>query len=144
LRVVVYGLQGAVYAAEDPLQLHLQLDLGLDALDPQLHLVDVGIDAHVDVQEADQLRPGRDVRPQLLDLEVQLLDVENWDVEDDVGVVLARGLRPRLSSRRSSGSRCVTPIFHGRMHLVVVFCLGAPVVPGINVANLNDCHPFVV
>jgi hypothetical protein len=94
LGVVLYSLEGAVYAAEDPLQFHLKLDLGLDALDVQLHLVHVGVDAHVYVQKSRELRPGRNVGPQLVDLEVELLDVEHGDVEDDVGVV--GGIGPHL------------------------------------------------
>src|ERR671916_1558998 len=103
--VLFYGGEGPIYGSEYPLQLHLEEHLGLDALDPELHLVEVGVDADVYVHEVGDLSPHRDVRPEVLDLEVELIDVERWNVEDDVRVFADETRLPVL--RRAVGARLV-------------------------------------
>jgi hypothetical protein len=71
----------------DVVESRLQQSLGLDTLDLQLHFAQAGVSADADLNEVAHLRHDRHLCSQVSDFDVDLIDLNDGDVEKDVGTV---------------------------------------------------------
>src|SRR5215211_4884361 len=85
LGVVVDGGQGPVQDVVEVLQPDLEHGLGIDALDVELDLAAVDMDAGHQLEKVAQFGPQRQVGVQTLDVQVDLLDLDLGDVHEHVG-----------------------------------------------------------
>jgi hypothetical protein len=84
LWVSIYGFQGPSQGFESTLQPNLQARLSLDALDSQLELTDVRVEPGANFNEVGELGLQRDLKVQILDLQVELIDLEHRHVQVQV------------------------------------------------------------
>jgi hypothetical protein len=95
LGVVVDGGQGPVQDVVEVLQPDLEHGLGIDALDVELDLAAVDMDAGHQLEKVAQFGPQRQVGVQALDVQVDFLDLDLGDVHEHVGFGAGRAaLRP--------------------------------------------------
>jgi hypothetical protein len=71
----------------DVVEPRLQQGLSLDTLDLQLHFVQADIGADADLHEVAHLSIDRDLRSQVSDFDIDLIDLDDGNVEKDVGTV---------------------------------------------------------
>ncbi len=82
------AIQRGEYSPEDHrdvVEPRLEQRLRLDALDVQLDLAEPRRDAHVELDQVLQLGANGDRRPEVLDLDVDFVHLDDRDVEHDVG-----------------------------------------------------------
>ncbi|WP_176662519.1 hypothetical protein [Saccharomonospora azurea] len=85
LRVAVDRRQDAVDDLGDPVEPHPELGLGLNATDRQRHPAQRHVGPHVQLQQIKDVGMQGHVSPQVLDVEVDLVDGQLRDVEEHVG-----------------------------------------------------------
>src|SRR5215208_8298110 len=105
-------LQGCQYLAEDSphvVQAGLQLGLGFDTLDRQLHFAQLRFEANIDLDQVREHSLESYPNLQVLDLQVDLLHVERRHVQQYVGItvglpaVLCMGHRVNFVPARTPG-----------------------------------------
>jgi hypothetical protein len=69
------------------LQPHLELALRIDALDVYLNLARVDVNPGHHLEQVGELGPKGQVRLQLLDVNVDLIDLHLRDIDKDVGIM---------------------------------------------------------
>ena len=84
LGVAVEARHQAVDDRRDVIEPRLEDQLRLDALDVELDPAEVHVDAHVELDEVEHLRLERDVRVEVVELEVDRVDPQLRHVEQDV------------------------------------------------------------
>ncbi len=87
LRVAIERRQHALEDQADVVEPRLQQRLRLDALDLQLHFAEADVGADADLHQIAHLRHDRHLRPQVIDLDVDFVDLDDGDVEEDVRAV---------------------------------------------------------
>ncbi len=92
LRVAIERRQCPVEDVVQILEPHLELRLSLDTGDVHLDFAEVDVDARDDLEKVPKLRAQRQMRLQLLDVDVDLVNLDFLDVDIDIGIVL--GARP--------------------------------------------------
>jgi hypothetical protein len=113
LRVPVEGRQGTIEDVVEVLEPDLQFGLSLDAFDVDLDLPQVDVHSRHDLEEIRELRSQSQVRLELLDVDVDLVDFHLSDVDVDVRIVArlaafeARGIK--LASGAGSARRAISP-----------------------------------
>jgi hypothetical protein len=107
LWIPIQGRERAIENVVEILQPYLQSRLGLHALYVDLDLAQADMDSCDHLEKVGELRPEREMRLEVLDVNVNLLDLQFADVDEDirvvtrlaplemVGVQPARGARPR-------------------------------------------------
>jgi hypothetical protein len=107
LRVPVQGRKRAIENVVEILQPYLQSRLSLHAFYVHLDLAQADVDSCDHLEKVGEFRPEREMRLEVLDVNVNLLDLQFADVDEDirvvtrlatlemVGVQLARRARPR-------------------------------------------------
>src|SRR5918999_292369 len=84
-------LQGCQYLAEDSahvVQAGLQLDLGFDIFDRQLHLAQLPFEADIDLDQVSEHSLESYTNLQVFDLKVDLLHVERRHIQQYVGITV--------------------------------------------------------
>jgi hypothetical protein len=110
LRVAVYGGENAVENGRDVVEAHLQEGLRLDALYNELDPAEEHVGSDRELHQVEHLGVERHLRPQVVELEVDLIDLDHGYVEQHVGdlavhhgvfvVVLQRVVRVGLLRHR--------------------------------------------
>jgi hypothetical protein len=107
LWVPIQGCKRAIENVVEILQPYLQSRLGLDALYVHLDLAQADVDSCDHLKKVGEFRPEREMRLEVLDVNVDLLDLQFADVHEDIRVVTriatlemftvqpARAARPR-------------------------------------------------
>jgi hypothetical protein len=85
LRVAVYGGEDPVQDGGHVVEPDLQERLRLNALDDQLDPAEVRIDANRQLYQVEHLREEVDLRPQVVQLEIDLVHLDHGHVEQNVG-----------------------------------------------------------
>ena len=93
----------------------LQQSLRLDPLDVELDLPELGVDPDAQLHQVEHLRVQRHPRVEVVELEVDLVDVDDRDVEQDVGLV---GVADRPGVQE--GVVLVLLLRHGRLAALVL------------------------
>ncbi|MFE6361653.1 hypothetical protein ACFVP3_16890 [Streptomyces sp. NPDC057806] len=84
LRVAVERGEHAVDDLRDVVETHRELGLCLDTRDAQVHPAERDVGAHVQFEQIQHLGLQRDMRPQILDVQVDLVDLQDRNVEEDI------------------------------------------------------------
>ena len=87
LGIAVERREGAVENVVEVLEAHLEPRLYLNSFDVDLDLSDVDVDTGDDLEEVRKLGTKREVRFQLLDVDIDLVDVHFVDVDEHIRVV---------------------------------------------------------
>ncbi|MFE6174697.1 hypothetical protein [Streptomyces sp. NPDC056464] len=84
LRVAVERGEHSVDDLCDVMETYLELGLGLNARDAEMHPPERDVGAHIQFQQIQHLRLQRDMRPQVLDVQVDLVDLQDRNIEENV------------------------------------------------------------
>jgi hypothetical protein len=87
LGVAVERGQHALEDQSDIVEPGLQERLRLDTLDLQLHFAEADIGADSDFDQIAHFRHDCHLRSQVVDLDVDLVDLDDWDVEEDIRAI---------------------------------------------------------
>jgi hypothetical protein len=87
LRIPIERGQYPLEDQGDVVEPRLQQSLSLDALDLQLHFAQAGLGTHADLHQVAYLRHDRHLRLQVVNLDVDLIDLDDGNVEKDIGTV---------------------------------------------------------
>ena len=116
----------------DPFQPNLEDGLDLDALDVEPHLANVGVNSDVESQQVEDLRTQGHSSHEVRDLQLDLIDLEHWHIEEHVLGCCAgcpAGVGIGGASRPSDGRSSIAPGLHGRAGVRRAFILQRPVWP---------------
>ncbi|HEX3172782.1 MAG TPA: hypothetical protein VHQ43_01015 [Solirubrobacterales bacterium] len=87
LRIAIQRGQHSLENQGDVVEPRLQQGLGLDTLDLQLHFAQADIGADADLNQVAHLGHDRYLRSQIVHLDVDLIDLDDRNVEKDIGTV---------------------------------------------------------
>ncbi len=84
LRIAIEPGQHTLENQADVVEPRLQQSLRLDPLDLQLDFAQADVGADADLHEIAHFRHNRHLGTQIVDLDVDFVDLDDWDVEEDV------------------------------------------------------------
>src|SRR6185436_1702300 len=122
----------------DVIEPDLEERLSLDSLEVELQLVELDLDADIEVEQLEHLRLQRDLRVEVLDLEVERIELDDRHVEEDVrGVGVLRALALGVSAVLLLSDRLLT-VHVLREPVLLSLLRGAPAVGGALLGS--GCH----
>ena len=86
-RVAIEGRQYAVNDCRDVIKTGPEQCLGFDALDVELNLPELRVDANAQLDQVQHLGMDRDPSLEVFELEMDLVDLDDWNVDQNVRLV---------------------------------------------------------
>ncbi|MFE0453877.1 hypothetical protein ACFW2D_21865 [Streptomyces sp. NPDC058914] len=91
LRIAIERGEHPVDDPCDVVETYLELSLRLHARDAQVHPAEPDVGADIQLQQVQHLGLQRDMGPQVLDVQIDLVDLQHRNIEIDVGVRIGDG-----------------------------------------------------